>query len=267
MSSDAQPRLRKILPLPVPADVEPPTDLGKIPELHWTAPTDLFVDETYQRELTQRSGRLIRKMMAQFAWNRFKPPIVVRTGGKLHVVDGQHTAIVAASLRIEKIPIFVVSADKIDERARAFVGHNSDRIVVPPIAIFKALLAAGDPDALDVANVCRRAGVRIRALSMTTIARPGDTAAVNQIGKLVKRRGVIRARQVLEVLAAAKRTPIAAAEIAAVERMLDKACDLKKLTRIIRLGGDEAFLKARAKGTQEKRPLWSVLVETWQRAL
>ena len=66
--------------------------------MKWIAPTDLLVDATYQRDLSERSIRLIRKMIENFNWNRLKPPIVVQVGpASLHIVDGQHSAIVAAT--------------------------------------------------------------------------------------------------------------------------------------------------------------------------
>jgi hypothetical protein len=117
-------------------------------------------------------------MIEGFAWNRLKPPIVVQAGpASFHIVDGQHTAIVAATLGISANPGLRRQADTLDERARAFVGHNSDRIVVSPFDIYRALLASGDPDAVDVDNVCKRAGVRIRNISPSSAIAEGDTAA------------------------------------------------------------------------------------------
>ena len=143
--------LRKIMPLPIPAGIAVPSDFGAKPVVRWESPTLLYVDAIYQRDLTERSGKLIRRMFSDFRWNRLKPPVVVEVGDRLHVVDGQHTAIVAASLGIPKIPIFIVEAVALDERARAFVGHNTDRVIVTPISIYQALVAAGEPEALEVA--------------------------------------------------------------------------------------------------------------------
>jgi hypothetical protein len=116
--------------------------------------------------------------------------------------------------------VFVVRPKRLDERARAFVGHNTDRIVVSPFDIYRALLASGDPDAVDVDNVCRRAGVRIRVISPSSAIAEGDTAAIGLVRSLVKRRGVIPARKVLQCLVKAKRAPITGAEILAAERII-----------------------------------------------
>src|SRR4051794_24268937 len=100
--------LRAIKPMKFP-DLKPASFDGERPSLRWVAPTDLLVDATYQRDLSERSIRLIRKMIESFSWNRMKPPIVVQVGPtSLHIVDGQHTAIVAASIGIPEIPIFIV---------------------------------------------------------------------------------------------------------------------------------------------------------------
>lgn len=240
---------------------------GARPELIWVSPTSLMVDATYQRNLSKRSVNLIHKMIDGFAWNRMKPPIVVRVGGDLHIVDGQHTAIVAATLKIPEIPIFVVEAATVDERARAFVGHNTDRVTVSPFDIFRALVASGDPDAMDVDNVCKRAKVRIRQMNGNTVAAEGDTMALGIIRRMVLKQGVIKSRQVLETLVAAKRIPISAAEIQAVENVvcvLHPGIDLSRLARIIRIDGDSGLLSAHTHSKVATIPVWRALVERWK---
>jgi hypothetical protein len=258
--------LRKIAAMPLPGIIAEPVK-GRKPELKWINPTSLLIDATYQRDLSERSLRLIRKMVDNFAWNRMKPPIVVRVDGGLHIVDGQHTAIVAATLKIPEIPVFVVEAETVDERARAFVGHNTDRVIVSPFDIYRALLASGDPDAVEVDTVCRRAKVRIRQIGPSSAIAEGDTAAVGLVRKLVARRGVMRARQVLETLVKAKRAPIGQGEILAVENILcgdDRVnIDTETLARIIRIDGTAGVIAAQAKAKTERAPVWRVLMARW----
>lgn len=261
--------LRAIKPLSFP-DVAPAVVGGTRPELKWVAPTDLYVDATYQRDLSRKSFALIRSMYSGFAWNRMKPPIVVEADGKLHVVDGQHTAIAAASLGLAELPIFIVEAASVDERARAFVGHNTDRITVSPIAIYNALRAAGDPDALDVERVCARAGVRIREFTQSSAIAAGDTKAIGLIRHLIKKRGVIKARKVLECLAKAKMTPVSGGAITAAENIIcleRPQVDLDKLAMVIRMDGDPGVAKARAKASGERSPFWRALMARWLRRL
>lgn len=263
-------QLRPIKALSFP-DLKPSAVTGEKPSLKWVAPTSLLVDETYQRDLSRRSIALIRKMIEQFAWNRLKPPIVVQAGpASLHIVDGQHTAIVAASLGVPQIPVFIVQADSVDERARAFVGHNTDRVVVSPMDIYRALLASGDPDAVDVDNVCRRAGVRIRNISPQSVIAEGDCGCIGLIRSLVKRRGVIPARKVLQCLAKAKRAPISAAEIQAAERIICmelKDVDLEELTAAIRIEGTDGLNKAHAKAKSDVTPIFREVANRWLRRL
>lgn len=259
-------KLRPIRPLSFP-DLKPATELGDKPSLKWVAPTDLLVDATYQRDLSERSVRLIRRMIEGFNWNRLKPPIVVQVGpASLHIVDGQHTAIVAASIGIPQIPVFIVKADQLDERARAFVGHNTDRITVSQFDIYRALLASGDADATDVDNVCQRAGVRIRQISPSSAIAEGDTAAIGVVRALVRRRGVIKARKVLQCLVKAKRAPITAAEILAADKIICADMpdvDLEALTAVVRIEGDDGLSKAHAKAKAEKATFYQVLARRW----
>lgn len=261
--------LRQIEPLQFPG-ITASAVAGARPVLRWVKPTDLYVDATYQRDLSRKSFQLIEQMYAGFAWSRMKPPVVVDADGKLHVIDGQHTAIAAASLSLPEMPIFVVEAVSLDERARAFVGHNTDRITVSSIAIYNALRAAGDPDALDVERVCARAGVRIREFTQSCVLAEGDTKAIGLIRGLIKKRGVIKARKVLECLVKANLAPIAGAAITAAENIVcveRSGVDLEVLARVVRMDGDSGFAKARAKASSERTPLWRALMARWLRRL
>jgi hypothetical protein len=263
-------QLRPIKPISLDG-LAPASFEGPRPELKWLPPTDLLVDATYQRDLSDRSLRLIRKMIEKFSWNRMKPVIAVQVGpASIHIVDGQHSAIVAASLGIPAVPVYIVSADTIDERARAFVGHNSDRVAVSPLDIYRALVAAGDPDATDVANVCRRAGVRVRYISPSSAVAEGDTAAVGVIRGLVKRRGVIPARKVLQCLVKARRSPITAAEIMAAESIVcvDRpGVDLDALATVVRDEGSDGLAKAHAKAKSDRAVFWVEVKARWLRRL
>ena len=243
---------------------------GKRPELRWVAPTSLWVDKTYQRDLSKKSITLIKGMVKHFSWDRMKPPIVNVIDGKIHVVDGQHTAIAAATLGIEEIPVFVVESASEKTRALAFVGHNTDRIVIAPVYIHKARLAACEESAVDVDAVCRRAGARIKLFNQSGGYSIGDTMAVTLITSLVKRRGVMRARQVLECLVKAKRAPISGAEITATEHILCKThpkLDFLKLSMVVRIGGDKALHDARAAAHTRRTQAWRVLVDVWSKKL
>lgn len=61
-----------------------------LPIFEWVDPATLLVDEDYQRESSEQSLRLVRKIVAGWDWARFKPPVAVLTDAGLELLDGQH---------------------------------------------------------------------------------------------------------------------------------------------------------------------------------
>lgn len=91
--------------------------------------------------------------------------------------------------------------------------------------------------------------------------------ALGIIRRMVLKQGVIKSRQVLETLVAAKRIPISAAEIQAVENVvcvLHPGIDLSRLARIIRIDGDSGLLSAHTHSKVATIPVWRALVERWK---
>lgn len=243
---------------------------GGEPIFEWIDPRKLLVDESYQRNLSERSVTLIRKIVGNWSWAKFKPPIVVQTDEGLEVVDGQHTAIAAAGVpTVKKIPVMVVEAATLAERAGAFLGHNADRITVTPLQMHHAAVMACDETAMTVHQVCERAGIRIpRSLPAT---KPGDCVSVSTIRTLVGRRGVIGARKVLEVSAQAKSCPVSMAEIRAIETLLHDPEYAGKIegpditTALIALGS-RAEEMAKAYAANHSVRIWQALaVILWRR--
>ena len=143
-------------------DLAPAEITTAAPTIEWVDPKTLLVDGEYQRHLSEASISLIRRIVAGWDWARFKPPVVARTEEGLEVIDGQHTATAAATHpAIELIPVIVVEAAAVADRARAFVGHNRDRLNVTKMQMHFSAVAAGDEDAMTVTQVCDRAGVKI----------------------------------------------------------------------------------------------------------
>jgi hypothetical protein len=202
--------------------VSPNTPKTNAPICEWVDPATLLVHPVYQRDLSKRSINLIRKIVNGWDWAKFKPPVVASTGEGFEVIDGQHTAIAAATHpAIEKIPVMVVTAHEVADRARAFVGHNTDRLNLSPAQLHYASVAAEDDDALTVHQVCKRAGVElVRYPPANGEWRPGQTLAVAAIRTLVARRGAMGARIVLQVLVEAGEAPMRANGIKAVEMLL-----------------------------------------------
>lgn len=257
-------RLRPIEAIPHPeAIASRPAHLGQRPELRWVAPTSLLVDEGYQRDLGKRSYSLIRTMMQNFAWRKMKPPIVVQVDGGLHCVDGQHTAIAAASIGLVEIPVFVVEGSSIGERADSFVAHNRDRIVMSPLDVYRARVAARDPVAVDTAEVCMVAGIRIRQTNQFGKVMPGDTHSVGTIQRLVGRRGAAKAKIILGAFVRAGRGPIGPAEIDAAEALMvisRPGTTIDELARVIRAIGDRGVIESKMVAASERKPQKHILL-------
>src|ERR1043165_4013715 len=158
--------LRSIVPLSKESlrNVTPAEVVGKPPRFEWVDPKTLFVEEGYQREVTENGITLVRNIVGRFSWAKFKPPVCVQLpewDNILVCIDGQHTAISAASHPgISEIPVMIVDGADAQERAASFVGHNRDRIALTAMAIFHAEVAAGDPTAIGVADACAEAGAK-----------------------------------------------------------------------------------------------------------
>lgn len=214
--------LRRIAAIPVPGVDPNQIETGR-PVFEWVDPTALYVEESYQRDLGEKSVRLIRRIVGGWDWKAMKPPICARLpDGRLMVIDGQHTAIAAATHPgITQIPVMIVAAPEIADRADAFVRHNADRIAMTTMQIFHAQLAAGDEVALAVKQACDQAGVRIlRNPPSGGIFKPGDTMGVITLCSVVEQRGVRFAVRMLKVLMDAKRAPIGSVEMTAVTLLL-----------------------------------------------
>lgn len=243
--------------------VEPSEIASTPPTFEWVDPRDLLVDETYQRNLSERSVTLIRKIVGNWDWRRFKPPVVAMTADGMEVIDGQHTAIGAASHPgIETIPVMVVVAAEQAERAMAFIGQNRDRITITPAQLHYAAVAAGDEDALTIDQVCERAGVKILRVPPGNGAfKIGDTMAISGISALINRRGAMRARIILEVLAKASCAPVSIAGIKAVEMLLhDKEyagqVPAEDVTSVLIKLGPQAEQEARVFAAAHSVPVW-----------
>ncbi|PCK86327.1 hypothetical protein CPT32_12970 [Rhizobium sophoriradicis] len=220
-----QTEIRQIVPVSTAGLVpgKPPTGM---PICELVEPAMLYVDPAYQRDIGERGMRQIRRVIERFDWAKFKPPICsyaeFEGATVLKVLDGQHTAIAAASNPfIDKIPVMIVETEGTAAEARAFIGQNAERVGVTPLQLHYAALAAGDEDARTLQEVCDKAGI-------TILKRPGaydpaasrETIAVGAIKQLIARRGDKLSKEILEVLANAERGPVKSDHIKAVEYLM-----------------------------------------------
>lgn len=263
------PKLRRIQPLALPL-TQRATVKGTKPKLIWVDPAKLLVDETYQRELSGQSVKLIGSIVSGFAWNKMKPPIVTEVGRGYHVIDGQHTAIAAATLGLDSIPVFVVDSGEMVDRAGAFVSHNRNHLKITALQIHRALLAAGEETAMEMQAVIDKVGIRLRHISKNSAINVGDCMAVSSIRKIVETHGPMRARQALEACVKGKRAPIGEPEILAaldIARQSEKSFSIDDLAAAIRIEGDEGVLRAKAQASMARCPAWKCLVEIYRKRM
>jgi hypothetical protein len=241
------------------------------PQMEWMAPADLLIEGRYQRDLSEASRRQIARIVANWDWRKFKPPIVAWTERGFEIIDGQHTAIAAATHpEIEKIPVLVVEAPQVEDRAAAFIGHNRDHLAVTPLQLHFAAVAAGDPDAIDVQNVISRSGAKLLATQYGGQRfRAGETVAVSAVRSLVGKRGVQKARQVLELLVKAEQGPITAVQIKATDMLLHRPeyaeADFDFLPGTIRDAGPEVDREAKVDAKTYQIPVYEALGRIWFR--
>jgi hypothetical protein len=220
--------LRSILPLSRESmrGIEVKPVVGEPPKIEWVNPRDLFVEEDYQRDVGEGGTKMIRGIVGEFSWHMMKPPICFRApefGDALVVVDGQHTAIAAAThARIESIPILVFENATAAQRAIAFVGHNVRRVGLTKQALHHAAIAHKEPLALAMQEACEAAGATIltKPIDLSRERPVGETIAIGTIRTTLARHGKDHLIRVMKVLVAAGRGPIKAQEIGAASMVL-----------------------------------------------
>ncbi|KAA0689471.1 hypothetical protein DTW90_31795 [Neorhizobium sp. P12A] len=239
-------------------------------------PTDLYVDPAYQRNIGEKGLRQIRRIIGGFDWTKYKPPICAYAESDGHtilkVLDGQHTAIAAASKpHVPLIPVMIVEAEDTVAQAKAFIGQSTERVGVTTLQLHQAALAAADEDAQTLELVCSRANIKVlKTTNSYTGGGNRQTIAVNQIKGMIERHGAKLAREILEVLANAERGPLTAPQIKAVELLLTapEYADLITpddltiaIVDLLFTAEDEAKIFA----ASHKTTFWRALAVTWFR--
>lgn len=209
---------RKIEPL---AEKITGNEPGAAPEIAFLEPRQLVVNDDYQRDLSKSSLRQIRKMAAAWDWSSFKAPNVARTDDPdvFEVVDGQHTAIAAATNgNIPFLPCLISDAASLKEKAQGFLGINTNRLALTRDAIYNAQVAAQDESAIAVECAMSAAGVRLLAVPPPNGKyKVGDTMAVGSLLDLAKRRGGDHLTMLLKVIVSAQAAPVSATMLKALD--------------------------------------------------
>lgn len=197
--------------------------LSEPPEMRLVDPTDLRVEPAYQRDLSGRSISLIRRIVTGWDWAKFKPPVCAESEDGLFIIDGQHTAIAAASHpEVHQIPVMVVPAERIERRADAFVSHNRDRLTMTPAQVFYGEVAAGKVDAIAMLDAVTRGGATIPRLPVQKgYAKPGQIAAMDGVRTIYKAGGKELLERVVRIAVLAQSTPISKTVLCGIQIALN----------------------------------------------
>lgn len=258
---------RPIRPMAVPGITPAAISKATKPKFVHVDPSTLIVDETYQRNLSEKSVGLIRKIVGDWDWARFKPPVVAITHEGMEVMDGQHTAIAAASHPdIRTIPVMVVTAAKMQDRAKAFMGHNRDRINVTTMQLHYSAIAAGEEGALAIQRVTNAAGATVLKYPPGSgLYKAGDTVAIESIRRMIKTRGEELTTEILCALVQAQCAPISDKLIKAVDVLLHDAAYAGQIrlpavtTALLNMGELVAIREAKIFAAAHRVPIWRAL--------
>lgn len=170
--------------------VNPPA--GEKPALRWLRLDEVAVDHAYQRSLAEpQSLTLIRQIAIFWDWSLCQPlTIAKRPNGALMIVDGQHRH-AAAKLRgdIETLPCVVSTYSNAGEEAAAFVALNRNRRPLTALDLFKAALAANDPEATAVLKAITDAGLKLATSTNLQTIRAGSVSNIGGILRCYRRHG------------------------------------------------------------------------------
>jgi hypothetical protein len=163
---------------------------GPAPMLQWIKITDLVIDPAYQRPIIGNGRKNVDRIARAFSWSCFAPVVVSPVeGGKFAIIDGQHRTTAAALVGHDAVPCQIAIAAP-HEQAAAFKAINGVTTPISAMALHAAALAANEPQALEIADVCARAGVELLRYPVpAALQEPGQTMAVGAISKCLNQYG------------------------------------------------------------------------------
>lgn len=182
--------MRKIDASGLQVDPAAPFAPGPAPMLQWLPIAELDVDPEYQRPVSALGKRNIRKIAEEFTWGSFMPVVVSPVaGGRYAIIDGQHRATAALLREVEQVPCMVVIADRAAQAA-AFQRINGSTTKISRLALHAAAVTAGDPEALELEDVCARAEVKVLRYPIPIAdQKPGQTMALGALAKALRDHG------------------------------------------------------------------------------
>ncbi|QIG80074.1 DUF6551 family protein [Stakelama tenebrarum] len=179
---------------------------GRRPVLQNCTIHELGIDPAYQRSIENRGSQaLIHRIARDWDWSLCQPLVVARrSDAGLFVVDGQHR-LAAARMRndIYDLPCVVTDYGEPAQEAAAFVELNQRRKPLGPIELFKASLAGGDREAIELMALIETAGLSLAPHTNFTAWKPGMVSNVAGIRAAYRKGGGAITKRALNLLARA----------------------------------------------------------------
>lgn len=183
---------RKIDPAPFLAAAGdlPKVAFGPRSTVRWLPVAQLLIDERYQRVILGSGRKNVVRIAREFEWAKFIPVIVADLEkNRYAILDGQHRTTAAAVRGIEQVPCMIVKADPA-KQAEIFAAINGQITTMSPMQLHAARVAAGDPRAVRLAQVCVAAGVTIcRYPVPANNMKAGETLAAGTLYRLLDKYG------------------------------------------------------------------------------
>jgi hypothetical protein len=206
---EQSPGHRAIVPIPING-LSPSSIRVARPTFVDADPRKLIVETKYQRDLSGKSLNLIKRIIERFDWSKFNPPVCVECPDGYFVIDGQHTAIGAASHPdLTTIPIMVVDAASVEARAASFVSHNRDRVAMTAAQVFYGEVSAGDAEAMAIRSAVDASGAHIpRNPVPKQYSKIGQIVAIGRIQRFYRSHGAEKLTEVLSICTKGRCKPI-----------------------------------------------------------
>lgn len=177
---------------PVAGSKRWPAAKGNPPSVENRNPSELRLDDSYQRSTDNGASKaLIKRIATGWDWRMCLPLVVSkRDDGSLWVIDGQHR-LAAALLRgdIQFLPCCVGVYGSVADEAAMFVAMNRARKPMNRLDDFHAAIASGDSEAIEIAKLITDAGFTVSRKTGSQSWRPGEVAFTSAISKVLRKHG------------------------------------------------------------------------------
>lgn len=121
---------------------------------------ELNISDAYQRTIVLSRVNRIVKNLDQDAFGSLT--VGQRRDGSYWVVDGMQRLTAARKLGVGMVPCDVFQSEGQEHEARVFRLKNRERTNVSATALFKAQITEGDRQSLEIADVVKQAGLKLR---------------------------------------------------------------------------------------------------------